>query len=447
MSSMNVRELKIHGKDTCYVIPDQSSNDNVYHFSEQETMPTLEQKISRSQVLDGGRYRIKLESGWYNFQNTLENAQVQGEPLVVIWIFGHEGNPFINLNTGREIGTTWTTLNGLNDALEIEVKSGQLATVCALFLDVEGQASSGGEVQLSITDLSSDNQKILNIKSQENCWMLKANRLEAIKKPGYNFIELEPGDYEITIKSGQISYWQLEKKFELEPWALIWFKGGKVMPRYPIQKLENAVSESWCSLNGYQEKLTLKVSQKTTLFGLFFDTLDNDNEGEIVLSITPVDLEDSRYANKNYDWARVTSSGASVSPGGWGSGYAGAGVIPSSSGSPAMGTTSGVADYAGAGATAGSSERGKVNVNVETGNVETGNSGTTDPSVLPAWYTDDLWALNRDQDVVCVTPVRTIVRREEEILLIRRIRKVEEIDATLSCPINTTQISPVQQQE
>ncbi|NJO72007.1 MAG: hypothetical protein HC825_10675 [Oscillatoriales cyanobacterium RM1_1_9] len=138
---------------------------------------------------------------------------------------------------------------------------------------------------------------------------------------------------------------------------------------------------------------------------------------------------------------------ASVSPGGWGSGYAGAGVIPSSSGSPAMGTTSGVADYAGAGATAGSSERGKVNVNVETGNVETGNSGTTDPSVLPAWYTDDLWALNRDQDVVCVTPVRTIVRREEEILLIRRIRKVEEIDATLSCPINTTQISPVQQQE
>lgn len=48
------------------------------------------------------------------------------------------------------------------------------------------------------------------------------------------------------------------------------------------------------------------------------------------------------------------------------------------------------------------------------------------------------------QDVVCVTPVRTIVRREEEIVLIRRIRKVEEIDASPACPVNSTQLSDVQ---
>lgn len=47
------------------------------------------------------------------------------------------------------------------------------------------------------------------------------------------------------------------------------------------------------------------------------------------------------------------------------------------------------------------------------------------------------------QDVVCVTPVRTIVRREEEIILIRRVRKVEEIDASPACPVNTTQVSDV----
>ncbi|MGF1494664.1 MAG: hypothetical protein ACFBSC_19885 [Microcoleaceae cyanobacterium] len=44
-------------------------------------------------------------------------------------------------------------------------------------------------------------------------------------------------------------------------------------------------------------------------------------------------------------------------------------------------------------------------------------------------------------DIVCVTPVRTIVRREEEVVLIRRVRKVEEVDASPTCPINTTQVS------
>lgn len=49
-------------------------------------------------------------------------------------------------------------------------------------------------------------------------------------------------------------------------------------------------------------------------------------------------------------------------------------------------------------------------------------------------------------DIVCVAPVRTIVRREEEIVLIRRVRKVEEIDASPACPINTVQVSGVQQE-
>lgn len=50
-------------------------------------------------------------------------------------------------------------------------------------------------------------------------------------------------------------------------------------------------------------------------------------------------------------------------------------------------------------------------------------------------------------DIVCVAPVRTIVRREEEIVLIRRVRKVEEIDASPACPINTVQVSGLQQDE
>lgn len=57
----------------------------------------------------------------------------------------------------------------------------------------------------------------------------------------------------------------------------------------------------------------------------------------------------------------------------------------------------------------------------------------------------DAFGRNPNHDIVCVTPVRTVVRREEEIVLVRRVRKVEEIDASPTCPVNTTQMSAVQQ--
>ncbi|ERT09385.1 hypothetical protein M595_0582 [Lyngbya aestuarii BL J] len=44
-------------------------------------------------------------------------------------------------------------------------------------------------------------------------------------------------------------------------------------------------------------------------------------------------------------------------------------------------------------------------------------------------------------DIVCLTPVRSIVRREEEITIIRKVRKVEDVDASPACPVNTTEVS------
>jgi hypothetical protein len=40
-------------------------------------------------------------------------------------------------------------------------------------------------------------------------------------------------------------------------------------------------------------------------------------------------------------------------------------------------------------------------------------------------------------DVVCIQPVRTIVRLEEEITIVKKVRKVEEIDVSPSCPTRT----------
>ncbi|MBE9127406.1 MULTISPECIES: hypothetical protein [unclassified Coleofasciculus] len=58
----------------------------------------------------------------------------------------------------------------------------------------------------------------------------------------------------------------------------------------------------------------------------------------------------------------------------------------------------------------------------------------------------DSFERNPHMDIVCVSPVRTVVRREEEIILIRKVRKVEEIDASPACPINSVQMSQVQQE-
>jgi hypothetical protein len=59
----------------------------------------------------------------------------------------------------------------------------------------------------------------------------------------------------------------------------------------------------------------------------------------------------------------------------------------------------------------------------------------------------DSFDRNAERDIVCLAPIRTVIRREEEIILIRRVRKVDEIDASPACPINTSQVSPGQPEE
>lgn len=46
----------------------------------------------------------------------------------------------------------------------------------------------------------------------------------------------------------------------------------------------------------------------------------------------------------------------------------------------------------------------------------------------------DSFGRDSQRDVVCLSPIRAIIRREEEITLVRKVRKVEEVDAGLSCP-------------
>ncbi|MDB9527531.1 fibro-slime domain-containing protein [Oscillatoria sp. CS-180] len=66
------------------------------------------------------------------------------------------------------------------------------------------------------------------------------------------------------------------------------------------------------------------------------------------------------------------------------------------------------------------------------------------PAVVGGLSVDDPRIWDIGERIVCVAPVRTIVRREEEITIVRRVRKVEEVDASPTCPMGTTPINTAQ---
>jgi hypothetical protein len=66
-------------------------------------------------------------------------------------------------------------------------------------------------------------------------------------------------------------------------------------------------------------------------------------------------------------------------------------------------------------------------------NESSGQIIPTDVSLLSF----DSFGRDPQRDVVCLAPIRTIIRREEEITLVRKVRKVEEIDAGLACPVTS----------
>ncbi len=260
----NMQLLTIDTKNNCYVI-------------DPEGMNGLQENVASKLTLDQGIFEIQISDGRYSYGND------EGEPFVLLWIYGTEGSTFINQETGVETGATWTTLNGYNQKLQLEVK-GQ-AILCALFFNLSNRSNSGS-VKLAIKGNSQTQE--LTVNSQNNSYILNEKYLSSLKQWKQNFIELEPGNYRVKIREGNASYWSDEKKFKLEPWALIWIKAGKVVPK--LTGIE--VSETWCSLNGFQDELILEVKAKTTLSGLFFDTYKEDNEGQIIIAIEPVSTEE-----------------------------------------------------------------------------------------------------------------------------------------------------------
>ncbi|MGI8499555.1 MAG: hypothetical protein ACR2LR_00215 [Hassallia sp.] len=257
--------LTIDTKNNCYVIDANQMNN-------------LQQNVASSFTFDKGTFDIRITGGRYRYAK----AKTEGEPFVILWIYGVDGSTFINQNTGLEVGATWTTLNGYNDNLQLEVK--QRAVLNALFFDVNNNDNSGSIDLLITSNKPFFNPHTLTVDSKRNSYVLDESYLSTLKQSGANFIELNPGNYRIKIREGNASYWSDSKKFNIEPWALIWVKGGKFITK--LTGIE--VEETWSSLNGLKDEVVLEVKEKTTLTGLFVDTYKEDNEGQIILAIEPV---------------------------------------------------------------------------------------------------------------------------------------------------------------
>lgn len=72
------------------------------------------------------------------------------------------------------------------------------------------------------------------------------------------------------------------------------------------------------------------------------------------------------------------------------------------------------------------------------------NSGNKLITLDPNSLSFNQFSRNPSMDIVCVAPIRTVVRREEEITIVRRVRKVEDVDASPACPVNSIQTNGAQ---
>ncbi|MBE9231737.1 hypothetical protein IQ231_08550 [Cuspidothrix issatschenkoi LEGE 03284] len=264
----NMSTLTIDTKNNCYVINAEQINN-------------LQTQVASKFAFDKGNFEIRISGGSYSYSQD----KTGGEPYVLLWIYGENGSTFINQNTGYQGVASWTTLNGYHDVLKLEVKD--KAVLCALFFDTNKDHNSGSVDILITSNKAFFNPQTLTVDSKLNCYLLDAGYLSGLQQSGVNSVDLKPGNYRIKIREGNASYWSKDKKIDIEPWALFQVHGGKFITK--LTGIE--VGETWFSLNGIKDEVILEVKEETTLSGLFFDTYNEDNEGQIILDIESVTAE------------------------------------------------------------------------------------------------------------------------------------------------------------
>jgi hypothetical protein len=128
MEGCVVTDLKVHSKNNCFVLSP-------------EQMQKIQNEVAVSVPLEPGINIVKIRSGAFSYRTV--DGEV-AEPLVLLWIYGGK---VTNQKTEVEVGATWSSLNGYDDTLTLNVK--EKATLCAFFFDTYLEDNEG-EVFLSV---------------------------------------------------------------------------------------------------------------------------------------------------------------------------------------------------------------------------------------------------------------------------------------------------------
>lgn len=120
----------------------------------------------------------------------------------------------------------------------------------------------------------------LNVNSQQNCYRIDPGEMQKIEQQVSVSTELAVGTNVVRIKSGSFDYVSGDNQTG-EPFVLLWIYGGS----FKNLKTNQTVTATWSTLNGYDDTLTLEVTEPATLSAFFLDTCVGDNQGEVVLSV------------------------------------------------------------------------------------------------------------------------------------------------------------------
>lgn len=127
MEGCVVADLTVHSQRNCY------------RLSPEQMQEIQDTGVSVS--LEPGTNIIRIREGAFVYRTGLETTS---EPYVLLWIYGGK---VINQKTQVEVMATWSSLNGYDDVLVLQVI--ESATLCAFFFDTHA-VDNEGELQLSV---------------------------------------------------------------------------------------------------------------------------------------------------------------------------------------------------------------------------------------------------------------------------------------------------------
>lgn len=123
----------------------------------------------------------------------------------------------------------------------------------------------------------------LVVDNHDNCYVLDKSIMEDIQNNYAEKTSLTPGIYVIRIRKGSFDYIEGDEQIG-EPLVMLWIYGGK----FKNLKTNKVVPAGWSTLNGYDDTVTLAVSEDSTLCAFFFDTYKQDNKGTLTVSVVKV---------------------------------------------------------------------------------------------------------------------------------------------------------------